>query len=87
MNGVKAQGAETGMISLVEGGRGGTAASNLCSRRARLLASRPDKSYIIDMISRRRGPACAITSDTLNPSQIRFPNQPTSRLTAAQGPE
>lgn len=42
-----------------------------------------DKSHIIDMIFRLSGRAYLITSDTLNPSQIRFPNRPPSRLTAA----
>lgn len=57
------------------------------SALARLLiiraAARPDKSYIIDMIFRLSGRVYVITSDMLNPSQIRFPNQPTSRLTTA----
>lgn len=35
------------------------------------------------MIFRLSGRVYVITSDMLNPSQIRFPNQPTSSLTAA----
>lgn len=81
-NGVKPQGAEPGAISLRERGKKGNAAVQFLLLVSR-TAARPDKSYIIDMILRLSGRAYVITSDTLNPSQIRFPNQPTSRLTAA----
>lgn len=91
-NYIKSQGKvkarETGIKSLWEGEeKKKKLLSNFCSRRARLLiiraAARPDKSYIIDMIFRLSGRVYVITSDMLNPSQIRFPNQPTSRLTTA----
>lgn len=39
------------------------------------------------MIFRLSGRVYVITSDMLNPSQIRFPNRPTSRLTTAFGAE
>lgn len=89
MNGIKAQSMETGTISLRERKKKKKKdRSNLGSGRAWLLVSgsvlgEADKSHIIDMIFRLSGRAYLITSDTLNPSQIRFPNRPTSRLTAA----